>query len=95
MCRGLVIGWGALVALAAGAAELPLPPRPKDAPGGAAVAQRIDALDRAAREEFVVAEILRGNVPASSRRFVSVPVAGGAIEVAPDYLAVGSDEDPC
>lgn len=93
MKRRFAIGWGALFALAAGAAELPLPLRPENALGGAAVARRIDGLDRAAREEFVAAEILRGNVPDTWRRFVTVPVAGGTIEVAPDYLAVGSDED--
>ncbi len=76
-----------------GAAELPLPSRPKDAPGGAAIVQHLSALDLAAREEFIVAEVMRGNMPDFWRKFVTVPVAGGSIEVAPDYLAVGSDGD--
>lgn len=76
-----------------GAAELPLPARPHDAPGGAAIVRHIAGLDREAREEFILAEVRRGNVPDFWRRFATVPVAGGSIEVAPDYLAVGSDED--
>lgn len=87
----------ATLALSAGvglaAAELPLPARPPEAPGGAAIVRHIAALDREAREEFILTEVRRGNVPDFWRRFVPVPVAGGAIEVAPDYLAVGSDDD--
>lgn len=80
-------------ATAAAAAELPLPARPADALGGAAIVERIAGLDREAREEFILAEVRRGNVPDFWRRFVTVPVAGGSIEVAPDYLAVGGDGD--
>lgn len=87
----------AALALAAGAgpaaADLPLPARSADAWGGAAIVRHIAPLDRAAREEFILAEVRRGNVPDFWRRFATVPVAGGSIEVAPDYLAVGSDDD--
>lgn len=59
------------------------------------------ALERAAREERIVNEVLRGNVPEFLRRLVPVPltnVVGAAthrvtVLVAPDYLAVGSDAD--
>ncbi|KAF0170595.1 MAG: hypothetical protein FD161_4575 [Limisphaerales bacterium] len=59
------------------------------------------ALERPAREERIVAEVLRGNVPDFLRRLVPVTltnVVEGAthrvtVLVAPDYLAVGSDVD--
>jgi hypothetical protein len=45
----------------------------------------------------VLREITGGNIPAFLRDFVQVPITGGdahgMLEVAPDYLAVGSDED--
>jgi hypothetical protein len=123
-----------LLLLLVGVRAAELPPRPADAPTGSAVAARVAALDRAAREAAVVAEVRRGNVPAFWRRFVEVPVSlpetflplldseGGAslpplrslgadeaapsdpklrtnsrtnalFWVAPDYLAVGSDDD--
>jgi hypothetical protein len=77
---------------------LNLPPRPADAPGGTAFARSVAGLGREAREQRIANEVLAGNVPASSREFVPVTVsAGGATatyHVAPDYLAVGSDDDP-
>lgn len=86
-----LIGWGG--ALAGRAAEVALPPRPAGAEGGAAFAQRVAALDVTAREEAVVAEVRRGNVPAFWRKWVDVPMDGAVIAVAPEYLGVGSDED--
>jgi hypothetical protein len=82
-----------LAALAAHAAELPLPPRPADAVSGTALVERIASLDRPAREAAVIREVQRGNVPAFWRRFVEVKLGGATIAVAPDYLAVGSDDD--
>jgi hypothetical protein len=45
----------------------------------------------------VLKEILSGNFPEFLRRFKPVPIASdnvhGTIEVSPDYLAVGSDDD--
>jgi len=81
-----VLGRGAVPAL-------DLPPRPADAVSGRAFVARIAPLDREAREAAVEAEIGRGNVPAWWRRFVEVKWDGATIFVAPDYLAVGADED--
>jgi hypothetical protein len=81
--------------------ELDFPPRPDDAPEGAEVADDLRALSPAAREERIFAEIARGNVPDWLRRLERVEVIGEVdgderivtLWVAPDYLAVGSDED--
>lgn len=86
----------ALLALPAAThgAEINLPPRPVGAATGTEFAARLVALDLAAREAAVVTEVQHGNVPDFWRRFVAVPLDGGAaIFVAPDYLAVGADED--
>ncbi len=83
------------------AAESTLPQRPADALKGNEIVQRIAAMDLAAREQFIKEQVLRGNVPDFWRRFATVEVvrtlAGQehrvAYQVAPDYLAVGSDAD--
>lgn len=83
------------------AAESTLPPRPVDALKGSEIVQRISALDLPAREQVIKEQVLRGNVPDFWRKFVTVEVVrqvGGnefkvAYQVAPDYLAVGSDAD--
>ncbi len=81
-------------AVALRAAELSLPSRSASAPTGTEFATRIATLEVAAREAAVIDEVTRGNVPRFWRRFVEVKLEGGAIcYVAPDYLAVGSDED--
>jgi len=80
---------------------LRLPPRTVDAPGGRAFAESVKSLERPVREERIVAEVLRGNVPDFLRRLVPVTltntVEGVArrvtVFVAPDYLAIGSDAD--
>lgn len=59
------------------------------------------ALERPAREERIVAEVLRGNVPEFLRRLVPVSFTNSVdgtpqritVFVTPDYLAVGSDAD--
>ncbi len=79
--------------LPAAAAELELPPRPGDARSGRELAAQVRALDVTAREAAVVAEVRRGNVPEFWRRFVAVRIAGAALLVSPDYLAVGADDD--
>lgn len=77
---------------------LTLPPRPADAPGGAAFARSIVDLPLEGREERILAEVRSGNVPESLRRFVAVSVTAGdnqaTYHVTPDYLAVGTDADP-
>lgn len=50
------------------------------------------------REEAIQAEILKGNLPEFLRKLVPVELRGGnkltaTIFVAPDYLAIGSDDD--
>ncbi len=83
------------------AQELRLPPRPAEAPAGRTFAASVAAQERSAREERIVAEVLRGNVPGWLRRLVPVSltntVDGQArvvtVFVAPDYLAVGGDTD--
>jgi len=87
----------------AGLGEGPMfPPRPADAAGGAAFAQRIAAMSPREREAEIRQEITRGNVPDFLRRLVPIHAeaegADGARHtvdygVTSDYLAVGSDED--
>jgi hypothetical protein len=79
------------------AETLDLPPRAQAAPGGSELARSIAALPRRAREERILAEVLAGNVPPFLRRLVPVTVVAGddvaTYHVAPDYLAVGSNDD--
>jgi hypothetical protein len=83
------------------AAESALPQRPADALKGSEIVQRIAALGMGAREQFIKEQVLRGNVPDFWRRFVTVEVVRQldgrehrvAYQVAPDYLALGSDAD--
>jgi hypothetical protein len=79
------------------AETLDLPPRSPAAPKGSEVARSIAALALREREERIVAEVLAGNVPSFLRKLVPVTVAAAGQEatyhVAPDYLAVGSDDD--
>jgi hypothetical protein len=71
------------------AMEITLPKRPSDAPTGSAFAHSIANLDLAAREGEIIKQVENGNVPDFWRHFVKV----GAYWVAPDYFAIGSDED--
>lgn len=83
------------------APTLDLPRRPADAPGGSAVARDLRGLDLEAREERILAEIARGNVPDRLRQLELVEMTVGTDDgprhvtfwVTPDYLAVGSDTD--
>ncbi|HEY1173558.1 MAG TPA: hypothetical protein VGH19_19495 [Verrucomicrobiae bacterium] len=89
---GLLTGW---------TAEFTLPPRAADALKGSEIVSRIEGLDLAAREQFIEAQVQLGNVPDYWRRFATVEIVkqlGGqerrvAYQVAPDYLALGSDAD--
>lgn len=85
-----------------GAAQvLSLPPRPADALAGSAVARLVRDLPAEAREQRLLDEYRRGNVPRWLRTLVPVTmtrrVAGREVTVTfhatPDYLAVGSDDD--
>lgn len=74
-----------------------IPPRKDDALGGQAFMEKIADLPREEREAAIYAEIAAGNVPEFLRTFKAVPIAAGdvrgMIEVAPDYLAIGGDDD--
>jgi hypothetical protein len=80
---------------------LELPPRPSNAPGGAAIAEALRDVDFERREQTIYNEVARGNVPTWLRRLHPVSVTGAAGDavhavtfwVTPDYLAVGSDDD--
>ncbi len=84
-----------------GTPMLALPPRPSGAPGGIEIARDLRTLDLQAREERIFQEISRGNVPGWLRQLQRVEIRGRVagrghqVEfwVAPDYLAVGSDDD--
>jgi hypothetical protein len=71
--------------------------RAADSPTGSEFAVRVAPLDLAARERAIIAEVKRGNVPAFWRKFVEVKVARAdataVFRVAPDYFAIGTDED--
>lgn len=74
-----------------------IPPRGVAAIGGRAFMRKIADLPREEREAAIYAEIAAGNVPEFLRTFKQVPITAGdvrgTIEVAPDYLAIGSDDD--
>ncbi len=80
---------------------LKLPPRDSSAPDGKALAKIISALSLAEREHEIVSQVAAGNVPAFLRKFCPVTVTNSVgirtnvatFFVAPDYLAVGSDDD--
>jgi hypothetical protein len=79
------------------AADTTIADRAADAPTGSEFAASIAPLDLAARERAIITEVKRGNVPAFWRKFVEVKVAtsDGAVmfRVAPDYFAIGTDDD--
>ncbi|HET6572839.1 MAG TPA: hypothetical protein VFG68_04495 [Fimbriiglobus sp.] len=75
-----------------------IPPRPADAPGGAAFVYRLAGLSPAQRDDAIARELLRGNIPDFLRAFHPVTIRSAdsrvaVVEVMPDYLAVGSDAD--
>lgn len=79
-----------------------IPVRPTNAPGGHAFAQSLLNLRDDEREAAIRRELRSGNIPSFLRHFApvrleSTPASGVSantvICVAPDYLAVGSDED--
>ena len=79
------------------AQSLDLPPRQPTAPRGTAFAHSIAALPLSEREEKILAEVKAGNVPSFLRTLVPVSVSTSSVKatyfVAPDYLAIGSDDD--
>jgi hypothetical protein len=83
---------------------LRIPPRRKNAEGGAAFMQRITSMSIDERDEAIFEEISNGNIPNAFRKVnhitkilqdannVSYLVE---IEIMPDFLAIGSDQDFC
>lgn len=106
--RTTFVGWlGVVLCLACdtgpppGTPTLGLPSRPVDALGGRAIADALDTLDLDAREERIYSEVARGNVPSWLRQLERVEITRElegrdyrvAFWAAPDYLAIGSDDD--
>ena len=82
--------------------ESRIPPRPPGSPSGSRFARRIRDLEGESRDAAALAELLRGNLPDFLRELEPVRLWGadrggriheGVVFVAPDYAAVGSDED--
>ena len=81
--------------------NLQLAARDTNASDGNAFAQKVSALNLAEREAAIVQEIFAGNVPAFLRKFCPVAVTNisndktniATFFAAPDYLAIGSDEN--
>ena len=96
----LQIAWLCLVS-GAFAQTLNLPPRGTSALDGKAFAEKTSALSFAEREQEIYSQVTAGNVPAFLRKFCPVTVTNVAAGitnvatffVAPEYLAIGSDED--
>jgi hypothetical protein len=93
MLAGLMLLFGSTLR----AQSLDLPPRQPSAPKGTAFALSIADLPLDEREETILAEVKAGNVPPFLRKLVPVTVSAGTVNasywVAPDYLAIGSDDD--
>lgn len=97
----LCILWLSVTTGLAGALLISLPDRGTNAPTGSEFVQRITSLGFPAREQQICAEIIAGNVPNFLRQFQPVTVTNvignrtntATFFVAPDYLAVGTDED--
>jgi hypothetical protein len=79
-----------------------IPKRPADAVGGKAFFRSLEKLGREEREEAIAAEIIRGNFPDFLRSFKQIKLTckdasgkeiSATLEVMPDYLAVGGNED--
>ncbi len=78
-----------------------IPQRPADAPGGQAFAQQISSVSDDERESLIREQLTAGNIPPFLRHLVPIhlrsPLPGQPMELvvcaAPDYLAVGSDDD--
>jgi hypothetical protein len=100
----LITSTVALLLTIAGAQAQPtlnLPPRPADAPTGSQFYDQIRTLGDNDREQRIINQIARGNVPDFMRTLV--PVTASAVingqntsvtlHVTPDYIAIGSNSD--
>ena len=92
-----------LLAISSAGQTLNLPPCPPDALSGSEFIKRIERVPFEQREQEIFSQVASGNVPGFLRNFVTVSstnVSNGksnvvSLKVAPDYLAIGSDEDYC
>jgi hypothetical protein len=95
--KSILVGLTLLLGSSLSAQSLDLPARQPSAPKGTAFALSIAPLLLEEREEKILAEVKAGNVPAFLRKLVPVVVSAGTFTatyfVAPDYLAIGSDDD--
>lgn len=81
--------------------QVPIPPQPWGAVGGAAFIAQIENLSFTAREARIYQELASGNVPPFTRTFVAVKVSAviggtthnGTFYVMPEYLSVGRNKD--
>ena len=97
----LVLSLAVLLAGLASAQELTIASRPSGALSGNQFVQRISSLDFTNREREIYEQVTNGNIPDFLRKLAPVTVtnvAAGKTNVAtffaaPDYLAIGSDED--
>ena len=79
-----------------------IPLRPESALTGSEFANRVSAMDKSEREQAILAQLIRGNLPDFLRRlrplqlihrFEDKKAITATIFVMPDYLAIGSDHD--
>jgi peptidoglycan hydrolase-like protein with peptidoglycan-binding domain len=79
-----------------------IPDRPADAITGSEFIERTRHLSRPQREQAILDEIRKGNVPGFLRNFQQLELSArgsdgqmhtATVKVLPDYLAIGSDED--
>ncbi|NUN68669.1 MAG: T9SS type A sorting domain-containing protein [Bacteroidetes bacterium] len=90
-----------ILAAHAAAQTLPLPPRPSAAPTGSALYPILAPLSRAAREDTIYRQVMRGNIPDFQRSLVKVATVrtingtSYTLEyyVTPEYLSLGHDTD--
>jgi hypothetical protein len=79
-----------------------IPPRPRHALTGSQFAEYISNMNPQQREQAILSEILKGNLPSFLRKLIPVKLKceltngktlAATIFVMPDYLAIGSDKD--
>ena len=77
-------------------------PRPSFSISGSEFAKTVSSMDRPSREQVILSQIVKGNLPNFLRRLKPVQLvqtfgegktATATIFVMPDYLAIGSDRD--
>ncbi len=107
LSSGLFLPWLvcslARTAIAGSPCELDerIPPRPATAPSAGEFVRQIAGLETDAREGLILSQLFSGNLPKFLRRLVPITWSGQlptgrqvkvTVCVAPDYLAVGSDD---